>query len=195
MAEPVSYIVEIDELGNPSIKYSDGTPYNVNIADYSAEVLKQLAPRKMSYTLANQIDGRYIGAVKGGEKFILPYSPQEIMEAVEVEEGIEYTIDDITAQLVRNTGASSFYETIRAAIISVDRDNNVVKKGEFIEFTPSRSVSADATFEDGESCVNCSVTVTVGGLEYGPYLFLYDKQNGGDSEDETNENVDLPEAD
>ena len=195
MAEPVSYIVEIDELGNSSIKYSDGTPYNVNITDYSAEVLKQLAPRKMSYTLTNQIDGRYIGAVKGSEKFILPYSPQEIMEAVEVEEGIEYTIDDITAQLVRNTGASSFYETIRAAIISVDRDNNVVKKGEFIEFTPSHSVSADATFEDGESCVNCSVMVTVGGLEYGPYLFLYDKQNGGDSEDETNENVALPEAD
>lgn len=113
---------------------------------------------------------------------------------MEVEEGIEYTIDEVRTQLVRNTGSSSFYETIRAGIISVDRDNNVVKKGEFIEFTPSHTVSADATFEDGESCVNCSVMVPVGGLEYGPYLFLYDKQNGGDSEDETNENVALPEA-
>ena len=42
MSEPTSYIVEIDEMGNPSIKYADGTPYSVNISDYSAEVLKQL---------------------------------------------------------------------------------------------------------------------------------------------------------
>lgn len=42
MAEPISYIVEIDEQGNTSIKYADGTPYAVNIAEYSAEVLKQL---------------------------------------------------------------------------------------------------------------------------------------------------------
>ncbi len=51
-------------MGNPSIKYSDGTPYNVNITDYSAEVLKQLTPRKMSYTLTDQIDGRYIGLLR-----------------------------------------------------------------------------------------------------------------------------------
>lgn len=51
MAEPTSYIVEIDEQGNTSIKYADGTPYAVNIAEYSAEVLKQLAPCKMAYTL------------------------------------------------------------------------------------------------------------------------------------------------
>lgn len=44
MSEPTSYIVEIDEMGNPSIKYADGTPYSVNISDYSAEVLKQLIP-------------------------------------------------------------------------------------------------------------------------------------------------------
>nr|DAG83519.1 MAG TPA: protein of unknown function DUF4444 [Caudoviricetes sp.] len=36
MAEPTSYIVEIDEQGNISIKYADGTPYAVNIAEYSA---------------------------------------------------------------------------------------------------------------------------------------------------------------
>lgn len=33
MSEPTSYIVEIDEMGNPSIKYEDGTPYAVNIAE------------------------------------------------------------------------------------------------------------------------------------------------------------------
>ena len=32
-SEPTSYIVEIDEMGNPSIKYADGTPYSVNISD------------------------------------------------------------------------------------------------------------------------------------------------------------------
>lgn len=37
MAEPTSYIVEIDEHGNPSIKYADGAPYAVNISEYSAE--------------------------------------------------------------------------------------------------------------------------------------------------------------
>lgn len=59
MSEPTSYIVEIDEMGNPSIKYADGTPYSVNISDYSAEVLKQLNPRKLNYTVVNQIDGLY----------------------------------------------------------------------------------------------------------------------------------------
>ena len=44
MSEPTSYIVEIDEMGNPSIKYADGTPYSVNISDYNAEVLKHLNP-------------------------------------------------------------------------------------------------------------------------------------------------------
>lgn len=194
MTEPTSYIVEIDEQGNPSIKYADGTPYAVNITDYSAEVLKQLVPRKMSYTVTEQIDGPYIGAVKGGEKFLLPYSPQELMETVEDTETIEYILDDVAVQLTRNTGSSSFYEMITGRIIAVDGENNVIAKGEFVEFSPSRSVSVDATFEDGESCVNCSVTVTVGGLEYGPYLFFHDKQNGGDGEDETNEDVALPEA-
>lgn len=59
MSEPTSYIVEIDEMGNPSIKYADGTPYSVNISDYSAEVLNQLIPRKLNYTVVNQIDGLY----------------------------------------------------------------------------------------------------------------------------------------
>lgn len=194
MEEPTSYIVEIDEQGKTSIKCADGTPYVVNIPEYSAEVLKQLAPRKMVYTVTNQIDSLYVGATKGGQKFLLPYSPAELMETVEDRELIEYTIDDVNVQLARNTGSSSFYEKITGRVVSVDRENNVTVKGEFTEFSPSHDVRADATFEDGESCVNCSVMVTVGGLEYGPYLFLYDKQNGGDSEDGTNENVALPEA-
>lgn len=33
MSEPTSYIVEIDEQGNTSIKCADGTPYAVNIAE------------------------------------------------------------------------------------------------------------------------------------------------------------------
>lgn len=193
MAEPISYIVEIDEQGSPSIKYVDGTPYTVSITDYSAEVLRQLVPRKMEYTITEQIDGLYIGAMKGNEKFLLPYSPQELMETVEDTESIEYNIDEVTTQLVRNTGSSSFYEMITGRIVAVDGENNVTAKGEFVEFSPSYIVSADATFEDGESCVNCSVMINVGGLEYGPYLFLYDK-NGGNGGDETNEDVALPEA-
>lgn len=194
MAEPTSYIVEIDEQGNPSIKYADGTPYTVNITDYSAEVLKQLVPRKMEYIITEQIDGLYIGAVKGNEKFLLPYSPQELMETVEDTEGLEYYLDEVTTHLVRNTGSSSFYEMVTGKIVSVDDEENVTAKREFTEFTSSYNVSAVATFEDGESCVNCSVIVNVGNLEYGPYLFLYEKQNGGDGEDETNEDVALPEA-
>ena len=75
-AEPTSYIVEIDEQGNTSIKYADGTPCAVDIAECSAEVLKQLAPCKMVCTVTNQIDSLYIGATKGGQKFLLPYSRQ-----------------------------------------------------------------------------------------------------------------------
>lgn len=194
MAEQTSYIVEIDELGNPSIKYADGTPYTTHITEYSAEVLKQLVPRKMVYMVTEQIDGLYIGAVKGNEKFILPYSPQELMETVEGTEGLEYYLDEVTAQLVRHTGSSSFYEMVSGKIVSVDDEENITAKGEFSEFTSSYNVSAVATFEDGESCVNCSVIVNVGNLEYGPYLFRYDKHTGGDGEDETNEDVALPEA-
>lgn len=87
MSEPTSYIAEIDEMGNPSIKYADGTPYSVNISDYSAEVLKQLNPRKLNYTVVNQIDGLYIAATKGSEKFQLPYSPDELMETIEKIQG------------------------------------------------------------------------------------------------------------
>lgn len=195
MAEPTSYIVEIDEQGNPSIKYADGTPYTVNITDYSAEVLKQLIPRKMEYMVTYQIDGLYIGAMKGNEKFTLPYSPKELMETVEETEGLEYYLDEVTAQLVRNTGSSSFYEIVTGKIVSVDDEENVTAKREFTEFTASYDVSAVATFEDGESCVNCSVMVNVGNLEYGPYLFHHDKQNGGDGEDGKNEDVALPQAD
>lgn len=184
MAEPTSYIVEIDEQGNPSIKYADGTPYTVNITDYSAEVLKQLVPRKMEYTVTEQIDGLYIGAVKGNEKFLIPYSPQELMETVEDTEGLEYYLDEVTTHLVRNTGSSSFYEMVTGKIVSVDYEENVTAKGEFIEFTSSYNVSADATFEDGESCVNCSVMVIVGNLEYGPYMFLFEKNSGGDTDAE-----------
>lgn len=195
MAEPTSYIVEIDEQGNPCIKYADGKPYTVKITDYSAEVLKQLMPRKTEYTVTEQIDGTYIGAVKGNEKFLIPYSPQELMETVEDMELIEYTIDEVTTQLTRNTGSSSFYEMITGRIISVDRENNVTAKGEFVEFSPSHTVSAAATLEDGESYVNCSVMVNVGNLEYGPYMFLFEKNSGGDTDVPLYEGVALPEAD
>lgn len=194
MSEPKSYIVEIDEQGNPSIKYADGTPYAVNIPEYSAEVLRQLVPRNMEYTVTEQIDGLYIGAVKGSEKFLLPYSPQELMETVEGTEGLEYYLDEVAANLVRNTGSSSFYEMVTGKIVSVDDEENVTVKGEFTEFTSSYSVSAVATFEDGESCVNCSVMVNVGNLEYGPYMFLFEKNSGGDTDAGQNEDVGLPEA-
>lgn len=64
MAEPTSYIVEIDEQGNASIKYADGTPYAVNIAEYSAEVLKQLAPCKMVCTVRDMNYGSVEASVK-----------------------------------------------------------------------------------------------------------------------------------
>lgn len=184
MAEPTSYIVEIDEQGNPSIKYADGTPYTVNITDYSAEVLKQLIPRKMEYTVTEQIDGLYIGAVKGTEKFLLPYSPQDLIETVEDTEGLEYYLDEVTTHLVRNTGSSSFYEMVTGKIVSVDDEENVTAKREFTEFTSSYNVSAVATFEEGYSSIKCSVMVTVGELEYGPYLFFLDKNPGGDTDAE-----------
>lgn len=195
MAEPISYIVEIDEQGNPSIKYADGTPYTVNITDYSAEVLKQLVPRKMEYTVTEQIDGLYIGAVKGNEKFLLPYSPQELMETVEDTETIEYILDDVASQLTRNTGSSSFYEMITGRILAVDGENNVTAKGEFVEFSPSHSVTADATFSEGTSAVQCTVTVNIGGLEFGPFSFVHEKIQGGETVAPQDEDVALPEAD
>lgn len=194
MAEPTSYIVEIDGRGNPSVKYADGTPYKVNITDYSAEVLRQLVPRKLEYTVTEQIDGLYIGAVKGGEKFLLPYSPRELMETVEGEEGLEYRLDGVAANLVRNTGSSSFCEMVTGKIVSADDGGNVTAKGEFTEFTPTCDVSAAATFEEGESCVNCSVTVNVGDLEYGPYMFVFEKNPGGDAVAGQNEDAGLPGA-
>ena len=47
MSDPTRYIVEIDETGNTSIKYADGTPYSVNVPECGAEVSKQLAPKKI----------------------------------------------------------------------------------------------------------------------------------------------------
>lgn len=93
MAEPTSYTVEIDEQGNTSTKYADGTPYAVNIAEYSAEVLN------------------------------------------------------------------------------------------------------DATFSEGLNSVECNVTVKIGGLEFGPFSFVYDNIPGGDDDAKQDEDVALPEAD
>lgn len=154
MSEPTSYIVGIDEMGNPSIKYADGTPYSVNISDYSAEVLKQLVPRKLNYTVVNQIDGLYIAATKGSEKFQLPYSPD-----------------------------------------AVYGDGNKKIKNIITEFCNPHRVTAEATFEEGDVYINCGVTVKIGELEFGPFLFLHEKIQGGGSGAAQDENVDLPETD
>lgn len=113
MAEPTSCIVEIDEQGNTSIKYADGTPYAVNIAEYSAEVLKQLAPCKMVYTATNQIDSLYIGATKGGQKFLLPYFPTELMETVEDMEDIHYMLDGTSINCLRTVVSTSSFQPYR----------------------------------------------------------------------------------
>lgn len=195
MSEPTSYIVEIDEMGNPSIKYADGTPYSVNISDYSAEVLKQLIPRKLNYTVVNQIDGLYIAATKGSEKFQLPYSPDELMETIEERESINYILDIVSADLVKNSELNSFFETIYADIDAVYGDGNKKIKNIITEFCNPHRVTAEATFEEGDVYVNCSVTVKIGELEFGPFLFLHEKIQGGGSDAAQDENVDLPETD
>lgn len=195
MAEPTRYIVEIDEQGNPSIKYADGTPYAVNIAEYSAEVLKQLAPRKMEYTVTSQIDGLYIGAMKGSEKFLLPYSPTELMETIEGREAIQYMLDGTSVELARNGNLDSFYEYITTDIVAVDGNENVTVKENVTEVGQVHSVGADATFSEGPSAVQCTVAVKIGELEFGPFSFVHEKVSGGDDVAPQYEDVDLPEGD
>lgn len=170
MAEPTSYIVEIDEQGSASIKYADGTPYAVNIAEYSAEVLKQLAPCKMVYTVTNQIDSLYIGATKGGQKFLLPYSPTELMETVEDMEDIHYMLDGTSIKLFKNGSLDFFFSAISADIVAVDSGGKCNSEGEHHRAWPLHSVRADATFSEGLNSVECNVTVKIGELEFGPFF-------------------------
>lgn len=195
MAEPTSYIVEIDEQGNPSIKYADGTAYAVGIPEYSAEVLKQLAPKKLDYAVANQIDGLYIGATKGSEKFLLPYSPDELMEAIENRESIQYMLDIASAELVKADGIDSFFEILYGDIAAVDGDGNIKVKKIITEYCNPYPVEVKATFEEGDIYINCIVTVKIGELEFGPYRFLHENLKGGETDAAKDENMDLPAAD
>lgn len=169
MAEPTSYIVEIDEQGNTSIKYADGTPYAVNIAEYSAEVLKQLAPCKMVYTVTNQIDSLYIGATKGGQKFLLPYFPTELMETVEGMEDIHYMLDGTSIKLFKNGSLDFFFSAISADIAAVDSGGNATVKESITELGPLHGVRADATFSEGLNSVECNVTVKIGNWNSGRF--------------------------
>lgn len=175
MSEQTSYIVEIDELGNPSIKYADGTPYTVNIPDYSADVLKQLIPGKLKYTVTSQIDGLYIGAQKGTEKFLLPYSPVELMETIEGRESVQYMLDGVSIDLVKNGNLNSFYEVLYADIVSVDGDGNTNVKENITSVHNQYSVAVETALDEGDTYINCSVTVKIGELEFGPFLFPHEK--------------------
>lgn len=79
----------------------------------------------MDYTVVNQIDGLYIGATKGSEKFLLPYSPDELMEAIENRESIQYMLDIASAELVKADGINSFFEILYGDIATVDGDGNI----------------------------------------------------------------------
>lgn len=195
MTERVSYIVEIDEQGNPSVKYADGTPYIVNITDSSAEVLKQLVPRKMNYAVTTQIDGLYIGAQKGIEKFLLPYSPEELMETIEDRESIRYMLDGTTIELIKNGNLNSFYEFITADIVAVDSEETVNVKENITEVCIPHKVEVETTFSEGTTAIECNVAVKIGELEFGPFLFAYEKLAGGGTDDPQDENVVVPAAD
>lgn len=195
MAEPTSYIVEIDEQGNTSIKYADGTPYSVNVPEYSAEVLKQLAPKKLDYTVVNQIDGLYIGVTKGSEKFLMPYSPDELMEAIEDRESIQYMLDIASVELVKADGINSFFEIAYGDIATVDGEGNIKVKKIITEYFNPHPVAVKATFEEGGIYVNCIVTVNIGELEFGPFRFLHEILKGGETDAAKDENVDLSSAD
>ena len=195
MSDPTRYIVEIDETGNTSIKYADGTPYSVNAPEYSAEVLKQLAPKKLDYTVVKQIDGLYIGATKGSEKFLLPYSPDELMEVIEDRESIQYMLDIVSVELVKAEGINSFFEIVYGDIATVDGDGNIKVKKIITEYCNPYPVAVKATFEECGIYINCIVTVKIGELEFGPYLFLHENPNGGETDAAQGENVGLPAAD
>lgn len=181
MSDPTRHIVEMDETGNAPIKCADGTPCSVNVPEYSAEVLKQLAPKKLDYTVVNQIDGLYIGATKGSEKFLLPYSPDELMEVIEDRESIQYMLDIVSVELVEAEGINSFFEIVYGDIAAVDGDGNIKVKKIITEYCNPHPVAVKATFEEGDIYINCIVTVKIGELEFGPYLFLHENLNGGEN--------------
>lgn len=90
------------------------------------------------------------------------------METIEEREPINYILDIVSADLVKN-------------IIT--------------EFCNPNRVTAEATFEEGDVYINCGVTVKIGELEFGPFLFLHEKIQGGGSDAAQDENVGLPETD
>lgn len=142
-----------------------------------------------------ETDGLYIAASKGSEKFQLPYSPDELMETIEERESINYILDIVSVDLVKNSELNSFFETIYADIDAVYGDGNKKIKSIITEFCNPHRVTAEATFEEGDVYINCGVTVKIGELEFGPFLFLHEKIQGGGSDAAQDENVDLPETD
>lgn len=71
----------------------------------------------MVYAVTNQIDSLYIGATKGGQKFLLPYSPTELMETVEDMEDIHYMLDGTSIKLFKNGSLDFFFSAISADIV------------------------------------------------------------------------------
>ena len=149
----------------------------------------------MVHTVANQIDGLYIGATKGGQKFLLPYFPTELMETVEDMEDIHYMLDGTSIKLFKIGSLDFFFSAISADIVAVDSGGNVTVKESITELGQLHSVRADATFSEGLNSVECNVTVKIGELEFGPFPFVYDNIPGGDDDAEQDEDVALPEAD
>ena len=162
MAEPTSCIVEIDGQGNTSIKYADGTPCAVNIAECSAEALKRLAPCKTAYAAADRIDSLYIGATKGGRKFPLPYFPTELMETAEDMEDVHYMLDGTSVKLFKGGSLDFFFSAISADIAAVDRGGNATVGESIAELGPLHGARADATFSEGLDSVECDVAVKIG---------------------------------
>lgn len=149
----------------------------------------------MVYTVTNQIDSLYIGATKGGQKFLLPYSPTELMETVEDMEDIHYMLDGTSTKLFKNGSLDFLFSAISADIVAVDSGGNVTAKESITELGPLYSVRADATFPEGLNSVECNVTVKIGELEFGPFSFVHDNIPGGDDDTKQDEDVALPEAD
>lgn len=88
----------------------------------------------MVYTVTNQIDSLYIGATKGGQKFLLPYSPPtELMESVEGMEDIHYMLDGTSIKLFKNGSLDFFFSAISADIVAVDSGGNVTVKESITE--------------------------------------------------------------
>lgn len=117
------------------------------------------------------------------------------METIEERESINYILDIVSVDLVKNSELNSFFETIYADIDAVYGDGNKKIKNIITEFCNPHRVTAEATFEEGDVYINCGVTVKIGELEFGPFLFLHEKIQGGGSDAAQDENVDLPETD